>query len=139
MASSSTVAKVALDKVAWEFVQDECESKSKDIKRLKDQIKDQEDQIVDALKYIDSLEARFATILDEKLEMSNNLDAAREEVARLRFANSMLESENGRLQEEAMKVARFRFANSMLESENDRLREEAMSAQPAKILRPTRG
>ena len=128
MASSSTVAKVALDKVAWEFVQDECESKSKYIKRLRDQVEDQDDhleylklrlttnkkrfrdQIEDLDNHIDYLKARLATLKIANSEMSNNLDAAREEVARLRATNKRLESEN------------------------DCLREQVVSAPPAKIL-----
>ena len=43
MASSSATAKVALDKVAWEFVQDECTAKEQVVKSLQDRLKDFED------------------------------------------------------------------------------------------------
>ena len=100
MASSSTTAKVALDKVAWEFVQDECRAKSKHIKHLKDQTAEVKDQIRRKDGALDYLEARLATLENENSEKFNMMDAAREEVDRLRAKTKELESENDRLRDQ---------------------------------------
>ena len=100
MASSSATAKVALDKVAWEFVQDECTAKEQVIKNLQAQLEDFEDQNDDQANSIVYLEATLADVRSQKRELWNSLDAAREEVERLKTKNKELESENDRLRDE---------------------------------------
>ena len=93
MASSSNTTKGALDRVAWEYVQDECTAQSNLIKSLQYQLKARDSTL-------DYLKARLATLEIENSEMFNNLDAAREEVNRLRAKTKELESENDRLRDE---------------------------------------
>ena len=100
MASSSATAKVALDKVAWEFVQDECTAKEQVIKSLQDQLEDFEDKNDKQANSIVYLEATLADVRSQKRELWNSLDAAREEVERLKAKNKELESENDRLRDE---------------------------------------
>ena len=102
MASSSATAKVALDKVAWEFVQDECTAKEQVIKSLQDQIDLFEDLNIKQAGSIDYLEATLADVRSQKRELWNSLDAAREEVERLKAKNKELESENDRLRDEKL-------------------------------------
>ena len=87
MASSSATAKAALDKVAWEFVQDECTAKEQRIKSLQRQLEVLEDKNDKQAGSINFLEARLATFRSQKREMRNDLTAAREEVERLRAKN----------------------------------------------------
>ena len=100
MASSSATAKVALDKVAWEFVQDECTAKEQVIKNLQAQLEDFEDQNIKQAGTIDYLEATLADAQKQRRRAFNSLDAAREEVERLKAKNKELESENDRLRDE---------------------------------------
>ena len=110
MASSSATAKAALDKVAWEFVQDECTAKEQRIKSLQRQLEVLEDKNDKQAGSINFLEARLAAFRSQELAMWNCMTAAREDAERLRAKNKELESEN------------------------DRLRDEKVSAPPAKKL-----
>ena len=93
MASSSATAKAALDKVAWEFVQDECTAKEQLIKSLQRQLEVLKDENDKQESYINSFHC-------QESHLWNSMNFYAREVERLRAKNKEVESENDRLRDE---------------------------------------